>query len=104
MYYMARGKAHSLDFTPLYGRKLVAAPYRVSSGDPYVYVVTQDEAGFWVEGFRATAQNFVIDARHQATVYGPTTKEGVRAFFAGRRHNMGGGSIIPDTYMQGRRP
>lgn len=105
MYYLSRGESRTLEYEPLEGRKLRHAPHRIVSGDPYVYVVTQDEdGGLYVEGFRAVAADFLIAARHQSTVYGPTTSEGVRAFFAGRRHNMGGGVQVPDAYHQGRRP
>ena len=78
---------------------LYAAPETLLQGDFVYYVVRSLDMGrFTIRGFRVRSDGKTTEPRH---VYGPTpTLEGVRAFFAGRRHNMGGGSTIPRQFCK----
>jgi hypothetical protein len=78
------------------GQTLYAAPDHAYGGDWVYYVTKTNDLGhFYIRGFRLDSDRQVT---YPAEVYGPTTLEGARAFFAGRRHNNGGGSVIPARF------
>jgi hypothetical protein len=81
---------------------LVFAPDNTQYGDYAYYVVRKfraDGRHYVVRGCRVAGSR--VPGREPGEVfaatdvYGPTTQEGVRAFFAGRRHNLGGTTATP---------